>query len=58
MNLWKKNAIDSLKSYRDNAKNAGMSDAEINKEIKALKDVYNDTNVSKELKSIIDEIFA
>ena len=58
LNLWKSNAIKSLESYRENAKNAGMSDADIKNELNAIKNKYKDTDVSEELKSMLDEIFA
>ena len=58
LNLYKSNAINSLKSYRENAKAAGMTDDDIKKELKGLKNKYDGTEVNDELKSILDEIFA
>lgn len=55
--MWKKNAITSLKDYRENAKNAGISEADINENISNIKDSYLDADIDEGLKSIIADIF-
>lgn len=55
--MWKNNAINSLKDYRENAKNAGISEAEINENINGIKNPYLDADIDEEMKSIIEDIF-
>lgn len=56
--LYKANAINALKSYRENAKAGGKSNQEIKKELEALNNKYDGAEVNEELKSMLDEIFA
>lgn len=58
LNLWKTNAIDSLKSYRNNASAAGISESEVNSYINSLKDGYKDKELPDDVKKALDEIFA